>query len=73
MNQDRCVGVIRQFVGAVKERWGKLTDNAALEYAGARDQRAGKMQESFGVSKDMAAQEFNEFLERNRDWDHSRQ
>jgi uncharacterized protein YjbJ (UPF0337 family) len=73
MNQDRCVGIFRQFVGAMKERWGRLTHNPAVESAGARDQRAGRMQESYGVSKDMAAREFNEFLERNRDWDHSKQ
>jgi uncharacterized protein YjbJ (UPF0337 family) len=73
MNQDRCVGIIRQFVGRLKERWGKLTDNPVVEFEGARDQRAGKMQESYGLSKEMAAQEINEFLERNRDWDPSKQ
>lgn len=73
MNQDRYFGILRQFVGVVKERWGRLTDNPGVASAGARDQRAGKMQERYGVSKDMAAREFNEFLERNREWDPSRQ
>ena len=73
MNQDRCVGIIRQFVGSVKVRWGKLTDNPVMAYEGERDQRTGKMQESYGVSKEMATHEFNEFLERNRNWDPSKQ
>jgi uncharacterized protein YjbJ (UPF0337 family) len=73
MNEDRCVGIFRQFVGRLKERWGKLTDNPVVEFAGAREQRAGKMQENYGVSKEMAAHEFNEFLERNRNWDPSKQ
>jgi uncharacterized protein YjbJ (UPF0337 family) len=72
MNQDRLVGMFRQLVGRLKERWGQVTDNPALESAGAGDRRAGRQRERFGVSKDMAAREFNEFLERNRDWDPSR-
>jgi uncharacterized protein YjbJ (UPF0337 family) len=73
MNQDRCAGIIRQVMGSMKERWGKLTANPVVECAGARDQRAGRMQERYGVSREMAAREFNEFLERNRNWDPSKQ
>jgi uncharacterized protein YjbJ (UPF0337 family) len=73
MNHDRCIGIFRQFVGVVKERWGRLTDNPAVESAGARDRRAGKMRERYGVSREMSAREFNEFLERNRNWDASKQ
>lgn len=40
--------------GAVKEQWGKLTDDDLLEIEGRRDQLVGKIQTRYGISKDEA-------------------
>ena len=38
----------------MKEKWGKLTDDDLDVIAGKRDQLSGKLQKSYGVSKDEA-------------------
>jgi uncharacterized protein YjbJ (UPF0337 family) len=68
MNQDRILGICKQFEGKVKTLTGKLTNNQLAVNAGARDQRVGRMQERYGVSKDEAARQLRDFVDRNRDW-----
>ena len=67
MNQDRLAGMWKQFRGKVKGHWGKLTHNALVQRAGTRDQFDGRMQERVGMSKEKAAREIKDFLDRNRD------
>jgi uncharacterized protein YjbJ (UPF0337 family) len=38
----------------VKEKWGKLTDDNLDSIAGKRDRLAGKIQETYGITKDQA-------------------
>jgi uncharacterized protein YjbJ (UPF0337 family) len=38
----------------VKEKWGKLTDDELDEISGRRDQLAGKIQQSYGITRDEA-------------------
>ena len=40
--------------GAVKEQWGKLTDDDLLEIQGRRDQLVGKIQMRYGISQEQA-------------------
>jgi uncharacterized protein YjbJ (UPF0337 family) len=40
--------------GAVKEQWGKLTDDDILAIEGRRDQLVGKIQTRYGISKEEA-------------------
>ncbi|SEN78885.1 Uncharacterized conserved protein YjbJ, UPF0337 family [Rhodospirillales bacterium URHD0017] len=40
--------------GAVKEQWGKLTDDDLLEIEGRRDQLVGKIQARYGITKEEA-------------------
>ena len=54
MNQDRIEGNWKQFKGKIKEQWGKLTDDDIDVVAGRRDQLAGKIQERYGLAKDVA-------------------
>ena len=54
MNWDRIEGNWKQFKGRVKEQWGKLTDDDIDVIAGKRDQLVGKIQESYGITKDEA-------------------
>ncbi len=69
MNQDRIAGIWKQFRGKVKGRWGELTHDPQVVTAGARDQLAGRIQERYGVSKEEAARQLKDFLDRNRNWD----
>jgi uncharacterized protein YjbJ (UPF0337 family) len=54
MNWDRIEGNWKQFKGHVKEQWGKLTDDHLDSIAGKRDHLVGKIQEKYGIAKDVA-------------------
>jgi uncharacterized protein YjbJ (UPF0337 family) len=40
--------------GAVKEQWGKLTDDDLLAIEGRREQLVGKLQQRYGMTQDEA-------------------
>ena len=66
MNWDRIEGNWKQAKGNVKEQWCKLTDDQFEVIAGKRDQLVGKIQESYGVAKDEAERQVNEWETRNK-------
>jgi uncharacterized protein YjbJ (UPF0337 family) len=43
-----------QTKGAMKEQWGKLTDDDLLEIEGRRDQLIGKIQARYGITREEA-------------------
>ncbi len=51
---EKISGSWTQTKGAVKEQWGKLTDDDLLEIQGRRDQLVGKNQTRYGISKQEA-------------------
>jgi uncharacterized protein YjbJ (UPF0337 family) len=61
MNWDQVKGNWKQFTGKVKERWGKLTDDDLTTVEGRRDQLAGRIQERYGIAKEQAEREIDEF------------
>ena len=61
MNRDRIEGNWKQFKGNAKQRWGKLTDDQLDVIAGKRDKLAGKIQETYGISKDIAEKQLSEW------------
>ena len=63
MNWDRVEGNWKQLKGKAKEKWGKLTDDELDVIAGKRDQLCGKVQKAYGVSKDEAERQIDEFGE----------
>ena len=73
MNQDRFAGIWKQFRGKLNERWGKLANNPLVVTAGTLDQFDGRIQERYGVSKEAAARQLKDFLDRNRNWNLSNQ
>jgi uncharacterized protein YjbJ (UPF0337 family) len=64
MNWDRVEGNWKQFKGQAKEKWGKLTDDQLNQINGRRDQLAGKIQESYGISKDEAERQLKDWESR---------
>jgi uncharacterized protein YjbJ (UPF0337 family) len=61
MNWDTIEGQWKQFRGKVREQWGKLTDDDLDVVAGKRDQLAGVIQRKYGVAKEEAERQVDEF------------
>jgi len=53
--------------GKVKEQWGKLTDDDFKVLEGNRDQLVGSVQKRYGIAKEEAERQVNEFRNRNSD------
>ena len=51
---EKFKGNWTQTKGAVKEQWGKLTDDDLFAIEGRRDQLVGKIQARYGISKEEA-------------------
>lgn len=64
MNWDRIEGNWKQFKGGVKEQWGKLTDDDLDVAAGKRDKLAGRIQERYGIAKDEAERQIDDYTSR---------
>jgi uncharacterized protein YjbJ (UPF0337 family) len=62
MDWDRIQGNWKQFVGRVKELWGKLTDDDLAAINGRRDRLEGRIQERYGYAKDKTRGTANEWL-----------
>lgn len=62
MNWDIIEGKWEQMKGAVKEKWGDLTDDDLQQMAGKRDKMAGKLQEKYGWTKDQAERELTDLF-----------
>ena len=67
MNWDRVEGNWKQFTGQARQKWGKLTDNDLQMAAGRRDELVGLIQERYGIAKDEAEQQANEWAKALKD------
>ena len=61
MNWDQFEGKWKQYSGKVKEKWGKLTDDDLEVVRGRRDQLIGKIQERYGIVRQEAEKQVDEF------------
>ena len=68
MNWDRIEGNWKKFKGNVK--WGKLTDDQLDVIAGKRDHLAGKIQKSYGISKDATEKQLTDWQKRMKELNH---
>ena len=62
MNWDQVEGKWKQYKGSFKEKWGKLTDNDLDVIAGKRDQLVGRIQEAYGMTKEQAQREVEDYV-----------
>ncbi|KKL52125.1 hypothetical protein LCGC14_2288630 [marine sediment metagenome] len=65
MNWDRVQGNWKQMKGSVQAEWGKLTDDEIDQAAGDRQMLVGKIQERYGIAKDEAERQVDEFAARH--------
>jgi uncharacterized protein YjbJ (UPF0337 family) len=61
MNSDEFKGKWKQLKGGVKEQWGKLTDDDLDVIDGQHDQLVGKIQERYGIARDAAQKQVEEW------------
>ncbi len=61
MNSDQLKGKWKQVKGSAKERWGKLTDDDIDVIDGQHDQLIGKIQERYGVAREAAQKQVDEW------------
>jgi uncharacterized protein YjbJ (UPF0337 family) len=61
MNSDQFEGKWKQLKGTVKQRWGKFTDDDITALSGKKDQLVGKIQERYGITREQAEKEADEW------------
>ena len=63
MNWDQVEGKWKQYKGQMKEKWGRLTDDDFDVINGKRQQLVGKIQEHYGIAREEAEKQTDEFVE----------
>jgi len=61
MNWDKIEGNWKQAKGQAQQKWGKLTDDDLDVVRGKREELVGKVQERYGVARDEAERQVQEF------------
>jgi uncharacterized protein YjbJ (UPF0337 family) len=61
MNWDQIQGKWKQSAAVVKQKWGKLTDDDLTVIAGKKDELVGKIQERYGIAREAAEKQVDEF------------
>ena len=56
-----------QTKGAVKEQWGKLTDNDLMEIEGRREKLVGKIQTRYAISHEQADAQVSGWEKKHKD------
>ncbi len=64
MNKDQIKGNWKQFKGEVKQEWGKLTNDDLDYIAGSRDKLEGKVQERYGIEREVAKKRVDNFYQK---------
>jgi len=67
MNWDQLEGKWKQYKGKVKQQWGKLTDNDIDQIRGQKEHLVGKLQERYGLAKEAAERQAEEFTKALRE------
>ena len=67
MDWNRVEGNWKQLRGRAKQQWGKLTDDDLAMVAGRREELAGKVQERYGIARDAARKQVEEWANKADD------
>lgn len=60
MNKDTVKGDWKQLTGAIKSKWGKLTDDDLTRARGDGEYLVGRLQEQYGLTPDKAREGLRE-------------
>ena len=58
---DKVAGKWKQLSGDVRSKWGNLTDDDLMQISGEREKLVGKIQERYGIAKDEANRQVDEW------------
>lgn len=58
---DKLAGKWKQFAGDLRTQWGEITDDEFEQMAGQRDKLEGKLQERYGITKEEARKQVDEW------------
>ncbi|MFN2332563.1 MAG: CsbD family protein [Halomonas sp.] len=61
MNWDQIEGKWTELKGKARSSWGELTDDDVDQLAGKRDQLVGKLQQKYGLARDEAEKQADEW------------
>jgi uncharacterized protein YjbJ (UPF0337 family) len=61
MNWEQIAGKWNLMKGSIKQKWGKLTDDDLAFIAGSRDKFLGRLQERYGLRKEEAEKQIEEW------------
>lgn len=62
MNWERIEGQWKQLKGELKSKWAKLTDDDLQNVSGKKDRLVGTLQERYGVMKEEAERQVDEWI-----------
>jgi uncharacterized protein YjbJ (UPF0337 family) len=62
MDWNRIEGNWKEATGKIKQKWGQLTDDDLAQVNGQRDQLEGKIQQRYGLAKDMVRKNVDDWL-----------
>ena len=66
-NWEQIAGKWKQIRGEAKKKWGKLTDDELMQIDGDREILAGKIQERYGIAKEEAHKQIDEWAAKLKD------
>jgi uncharacterized protein YjbJ (UPF0337 family) len=49
--------------GKIKQKWGQLTDDDLAQINGRRDQLEGRLQQRYGLAKDLVRKDVDDWLD----------
>lgn len=61
MTWDHIAGNWKHLMGQVKQKWGKFTEDDLAIIAGKREELAGFLQKHYGIAKEQAEKDADEF------------
>lgn len=64
MKWDILKGKWKQATGSARAKWGALSDDDLTQIDGERERLVGKVQEKYGVARDEAEKQVDEWAER---------
>jgi uncharacterized protein YjbJ (UPF0337 family) len=67
MNWDQIEGKWKQLKGSAKQQWAKLTDDDLEYISGNRDRFVGRLQERYGIAKEEAQKQSDNWLRAQRE------
>jgi uncharacterized protein YjbJ (UPF0337 family) len=62
MNWDQIEGKWKEYTGKAQQRWGELTNDDLAQVKGDRRELSGKIQNAYGVSKEEAERQIDDWM-----------